>query len=123
MRYLIMIQSNPKFRELWESWPEQKRVEFGRSHLALSSSLHESGELIAAEGLSDPSMEFRVSASNGEVVVIDGPYAEVKEHLVGFLLVDCDDRERAVQIAGQVPDAQFGEVAVRPVLDLKSVDF
>jgi hypothetical protein len=118
-----MIRSNPKFRGVWETWPDEKRMEFGRDHLALSAALHESGELIAAEGLSDPSVGFAVSASNGEVVTIDGPYAEVKEHLVGFLLVDCDDRERAVQIAAQVPDAQYGEVEVRPVLDLKSDDF
>jgi hypothetical protein len=118
-----MIRSNPRFRELWETWPEDKRMEFGRQHLELSQSLQESGELIAAEGLSDPSVGFAVSAANGELMTIDGPYAEAKEHLVGFLLVDCEDRARAVQIAAQVPDAQYGEVEVRPVLDLKSSDF
>ncbi len=118
-----MIRSNPSFRELWETWPEDKRMEFGRSHLALSESLRESGELIAAEGLADPSEGLVVSVRDGEAVTIDGPYAEVKEHLVGFLLVECDDRERAVQIAAQVPDAQYGEVEVRPVMDVKSIDF
>lgn len=123
MRYLIMIRSNPKFRDLWETWPVDKRMEFGRAHMALSTSLHESGELIAAEGLADPAEGLVVSMSDGQLVAADGPYAEVKEHLVGFLLVECDDRERAAQIAAQVPDAQYGPVEVRPVMDLKSVDF
>jgi hypothetical protein len=118
-----MIRSNPNFRDLWETWPEDKRMEFGRSHLALSQSLHESGELIAAEGLADPSEGMVVSMSDGQTVTLDGPYAEVKEHLVGFLLIECDDRERAAQIAAQVPDARYGEVEVRPVMDVRSIDF
>jgi hypothetical protein len=118
-----MIRSNPNFRELWETWPQDKRMEFGRSHLALSQSLHESGELIAAEGLGDPSEGMVVSVSDGQAVTVDGPYAEVKEHLVGFLLVECDDRERAAQIAAQVPDAQYGQIEVRPVMDVRSIDF
>lgn len=123
MRYLVLIRSNPRFRELWETWPEAERMEFGRSHLALSESLRESGELIAAEGLADPSQGLLVSVRDGEAVTIDGPYAEVKEHLVGFLLIECDDRERAAQIAAQVPDARYGEVELRPVMDVKSIDF
>jgi hypothetical protein len=118
-----MIRSNPRFRELWETWPQDKRMEFGRSHLALSKSLHESGELIAAEGLGDPAEGLLVSVRDGETVAIDGPYAEVKEHLVGFLLIECDNRERAAQIAAQVPDAQYGQVEIRPVMDVKSIDF
>ncbi|HEX8079880.1 MAG TPA: YciI family protein [Jatrophihabitans sp.] len=123
MRYLVMIRSNPNFQQLWETWPDDKRMEFGRNHMALSQSLHESGELIAAEGLADPSESTVVAMRDGVAVTIDGPYAEVKEHLVGFLLIECDDRERAVQIAAQVPDAQYGEVEIRPVMDLKSIDF
>ncbi len=123
MKYLILIRSNPSFRDLWETWPNTKRMEFGRSHIMLTKSLYESGEMVAGEGLGDPSLGFRVSATDGQVTTVDGPFAEVKEHVVGFLLVDCEDRERAVQIAAQVPDAQYGEVEVRPVLDSKSFDF
>jgi len=52
----------------------------------------------------------------------DGPFAEVKEHLAGFLLMDCDSAERAVEIAARVPDAVWGLVEVRPVLDMSDWD-
>lgn len=48
----------------------------------------------------------------------DGPFAEVKEHLAGFSLVECESPERVVSIAARVPDAVWGLVEVRPVLDL-----
>ena len=52
----------------------------------------------------------------------DGPFAEVKEHLAGFYLVDCESTDRAVQIAARVPDAVWGLVEVRPVLDMSTLD-
>jgi hypothetical protein len=103
---------------------DQERMAFGRSHLTLSQSLSESGELIAAEGLGDPSLAKLVANVGGEAVVTDGPFAEAKEHLVGFLLVDCDTEQRALTIAAEVPDAAYTQIEVRPVLDVKgNLDF
>jgi hypothetical protein len=114
-----MIRSNPTFRAAWETMSEEERRAFGRGHMALSQSLAESGELLAGEGLGDPSLAKLVAVVNGETVVSDGPFAESKEHLVGFLLVDCDTEERALGIAAQVPDARHCEIEVRPVLDVR----
>ena len=58
-----------------------------------------------------------VRVRGGEPLVTDGPFAEAKEHLAGFYVVDCS-AERAVEIAARVPDAAWSEVLVRPVLDL-----
>jgi hypothetical protein len=55
-------------------------------------------------------------------VISDGPFAEAKEHLAGFLLVDCESEDRAVAIAARVPDAVWGLVEVRPVLDVSEWD-
>jgi hypothetical protein len=63
-----------------------------------------------------------VSVRDGEVIASDGPYAEVKEHLAGFYLIECDSIDRAVQYAARVPEADFVEIEVRPVLDNISVD-
>ena len=52
----------------------------------------------------------------------DGPYAEAKEHLAGFFLVDCVDEARALEIAGRIPEAPLGLVEVRPVMDLSSFE-
>jgi hypothetical protein len=122
MRYLILIMSNPHFQERWEALTDDQRDHFGRDHLALSRELAASGELVVSEGLADPSLGTRVTARDGETMTTDGPFAEVKEHLAGFYLLDCDSHERAVEIAARVPDAVWGLVEVRPVLDTSEWD-
>jgi len=73
------------------------------------------------EALADPSAGKRVTVQDGKAMTTDGPFAEVKEHLAGFYLVDCDSVERAVEVASRVPEAEFGMVEVRPVLSLSDL--
>ncbi len=122
MKYLILIHSNPQFLQRWEGLSDAQREEFGRGHFALTDELAASGELIVSEGLADPALAKRVTARDGQTMTADGPFAEVKEHLAGFYLVDCESTDRAVQIAAQVPDAVWGLVEVRPVLDMSTLD-
>jgi hypothetical protein len=74
------------------------------------------------EGLADPALAKRVEVSGDQTVISDGPFAESKEHLAGFYLVDCESEDRALAIAARVPDAVWGLVEVRPVLDLSGSD-
>jgi hypothetical protein len=60
---------------------------------------------------------------DGETVVSDGPFAEVKEHLAGFYLLECESLERAIEWAAKVPDAHLREVEVRPILDMSGWEF
>ena len=122
MKYMILIQSNPQFLERWEALPKEQRDRFGRDHLALSAELAETGELVAVEALADPAVAKRVTVAGGQTVISDGPFAEAKEHLAGFLLIDCESEDRALAIAARVPDALWGLVDVRPVLDLSEWD-
>ncbi len=122
MKYMILIQSNPQFLERWEALPEEQRERFGHDHVALSAELAETGELVATEGLADPALAKRVTVAGGQTVISDGPFAEAKEHLAGFFLVDCESEDRALAIAARVPDAVWGLVEVRPVLDLSGWD-
>jgi hypothetical protein len=59
-----------------------------------------------------------VSVRNDQVVTSDGPYAESKELLAGFFLLDCESLDRAVEIAARLPEAELGLIEVRPVRDL-----
>jgi len=102
VKYLILIHSNPQFLQRWEGLSDAHRGEFGRGHFALPDELAASGELIVSEGLADPALAKRVTARDGQVMTSDGPFAEVKEHLAGFYLVDCESTDRAVQIAARV---------------------
>ena len=122
MKYMILILSNPQFLERWEALPKEKRERFGRDHVALGAELAETGELVAVEGLADPALAKRVKVAGDQVMISDGPFAEAKEHLAGFLLVDCESEDRALAIAARVPDAVWGLVEVRPVLDLSGWD-
>ena len=122
MRYLIMIQSNPRSREVFERLTGEQRRDFGRDHVALTDELIGSGELVHSEGLPDPATSTWVSVRDGQTLTSDGPYAEAKEYLAGFYLVDCESLERAVEIAARVPDALTGAVEVRPVYDVRQLD-
>ena len=118
MKYMILIHSNPHFQERWDALSDAQRANFGTGHYAITDELAASGELLASEGLVDPGQATWVRAVDGETMTSDGPFAEVKEHLAGFYLVDCESEERVVSIAARVPDAVWGLVEVRPVLDM-----
>jgi hypothetical protein len=122
VRYLILIHSNPASRALWEALTDQQRIEFSRGHTALNEALAESGELIVSEGLADPSLARQVTVRDGRTLTSDGPFAEAKEHLAGFYLIECESMERAVEHAARVPDAAWGQVEVRPVFERRALD-
>ena len=122
MKYMILLQSNPQFLERWEALPNEQRERFGRDHRALSAELADTGELVAVEALADPALAKRVAVVGEQTMISDGPFAEAKEHLAGFLLVDCESEDRALAIAARVPDAIWGLVEVRPVLDVSEWD-
>ena len=118
MKYLILIYSNPASREIWEGFTDDQRAEGFRYYAALADELAASGELIATEALADASSTRRVAVRDGQTLTSDGPFAEAKEQLAGFFLLDCRSAERAVEIAARVPEAELGLVEVRPVLQL-----
>ena len=122
MKYLIMVLSNPESAAALRSLSEQEGREFGRRHRALSEALADSGELVVSEGLDDQANAVRVRLRDGETMTTDGPFAEVKEQLAGFYLVECESLERAIALAARVPDAAFTDVEVRPVLDLRGME-
>jgi hypothetical protein len=118
VKYLILIYSNPASREIWAGFSDDQRAEGFRYYAALNQELAASGELIVTEALADPSQTTRVTVRDGQVVTSDGPFAESKELLAGFYLLECESLDRAVEVAARVPEAELGLVEVRPVLDL-----
>ena len=122
MKYVILIHHNPNARAIWEGLSRAQRAEGLRAYTALNEDLAASGELIVTEALGDPALGKRVTARDGQVMITDGPFAEVKEHLAGFFLVECETLERAIAHAARVPEAAFGLVEVRPVKDLREFD-
>jgi hypothetical protein len=122
VKYLILIYSNPASREIWDGFTDEQRAEGFRYYAALAEELAASGELIVTEALADPSLTKRVSVRGGRTLTSDGPFAEAKELLAGFFLLDCQSAERVVEIAARVPEAELGLVEVRPVLALGGME-
>jgi hypothetical protein len=122
MKYLILIYSNPKSRETWQAFSEAEQAEGWRAYAALTQDLTATRELLAAEALADAALGKRVTASGRGAMTTDGPFAEAKEQLAGFFLVQCDTPERAIEIAARVPEAEFGLVEVRPVMELGGME-
>ena len=122
MKYLVLIYSNPASREIWEGFSDEQRAEGFRYYGALTEELAASGELIVTEALADPSLTRRVTVRDGQTLTSDGPFAEAKELLAGFYLLECDSMERAVEVAARLPEAELGLIEVRPVLSLGGME-
>ena len=90
---------------------------------ACGDALRQSGRMVAAEALQSVQTATTVRVRNGKVSVTDGPFAETKEVLAGFYLVDAADLDEAIDIAAKIPPARIGSVEVRPVRALAVDDF
>jgi hypothetical protein len=121
VKYVILIYRNPESRQMWETLSDSDRAVGLQVYRGLDAELAASGEHIASEALTYPEDGRQVWRRDDGTISSDGPYAEVKEHLAGFFLIDCAGLDRAVEIAGRVPEADMGLVEVRPVLDLATL--
>jgi hypothetical protein len=122
MKYVILIHSNPQSRGIWESMPEQQRAEGLTVYAQLNRELVASGELIATEALADPAHSKQIVIRDDQTMATDGPFAELKEQLAGFYLLECESIERAIEIAGRIPEAELGLVEVRPVMHYEGLE-
>jgi hypothetical protein len=86
--------------------------------LDCGNGLRERGVLVAAEALQPAETATTVRVRNGTLSVTDGPFAETKEQLAGFYLIDARDLNEAIQVAAKIPPAREGSVEVRPVREL-----
>ncbi|MFI9813460.1 YciI family protein [Saccharothrix variisporea] len=118
MKYVILIYGNPESRAIWDTLSAEERARGLRDYERLNEDLADSGELVVTEALADHAQTKRLVVRDGQRTTTDGPFAEAKELLAGFYLVDCENVERAVEIAWRVPEAQLGLVEVRPVMTL-----
>ena len=114
MKYMLLIYDNADTREaFFGAGGEALMAEVD----AVMQELTESGELVGGEALADPSNTKTVRVRGGVPAVTDGPFAEAKEHLGGYLIVECERPERATEIAARWPNARFGTMEVRPIMD------
>jgi hypothetical protein len=114
VKYMLLIYDNANTRETF-------RGAQGEALMAeietIMKELTESGEFVGGEALADPSNTRTIRVVDGAPAITDGPYAEAKEHMGGYLIVDCETPERAAEIAKRWPSARFSPLEVRPIMD------
>jgi hypothetical protein len=114
MKYILLAYTN---QADWDS-VDYSSPEFAamcRFYEDLGRELAESGEAVLTEGLGDPSLTKTIRRENGVPVASDGPYAEAKEVLASFSIIDCASHDRAMAIAARVVAAVGDTVEVRPI--------
>jgi hypothetical protein len=105
VKYMLLIYNRPGFvQEL----SERERTELFGEIDTIMKELTESGELVNGRALADPSTARAVRERGGQLDVTDGPFLESKEQFAGYVMVDCETAERAVEIAARWPDVRFG---------------
>ncbi len=99
MQFLIALHINPA---VLDALTAEEKAAVQEGHGKFIEALKESGELVTTQALADPSQSAVVTVRGGRTVVTDGPFLEAKEHLGGYYLVDCEDRDRAVELAAMI---------------------
>jgi hypothetical protein len=114
MKYLLLIYAD---EHAFEAMSEDERHELYAAYDTLMKDLAENGRSLAGNELAPTSTATTVQVRNGERLVTDGPFAETKEQLGGYFLIDVDDLDAAIDIAARIPSVHAGSIEVRPVMD------
>jgi hypothetical protein len=115
VKYLVLMHVDPS---VLESLSEQERQAIGAGHQAFIAETTASGEMLSTNALADPSQSAVIRSVGGKPQVTDGPFAETKEFMGGYYLLDVESRQRAIELAQLLPDASIDGLAieVRPVM-------
>jgi hypothetical protein len=112
MRYALFVCADesrePSEEEVQEQW---------KAFMRFQNDLEARGSLVLLQRLQPTATATRVSKRGGDLVVADGPFAETREQIAGFSVIECEDLDEALEVAAQNPAAEFGTVEVRPVWD------
>jgi hypothetical protein len=114
MKYLCLIYENEKN---WETMPQAQSESIMNEYFAFTGEIRQNGKYVAGEALQPTVTATTVRVRNGKVSTTDGPFAETKEQLGGFYLIDATDLNDAIQVAAKIPSARLGAIEVRPVVD------
>jgi hypothetical protein len=115
MRYMLLIYSDPA---TYENMSEAERGARSQEYFAIAREMRERGERDSGEALQPTTTATTVRVRDGKRLTTDGPFAETKEHLVGYYIVRGKNLDDALDYAARIPDARVGSVEVRPILEM-----
>jgi hypothetical protein len=121
MKYVLLLQNAQADRERWATLSEEQAQAERAAEIpkwnALFEELMAGGHWLDGQELDDPQSAKTIRIRDGERLVTDGPYAETKEQVGGFFLIEAEDLDQAISIAAKVPVAERASVEIRPLAD------
>jgi hypothetical protein len=115
MKYMLLIYADE------QAWTEPERQQCYGESTNLAHRLKTRGQYLAANPLQSVSSATSVRVREGKRLVTDGPFAETREQLGGYFLVEAKNLDEAINIAGQIPGARKGTVEIRPLVELPNL--
>ena len=112
MQYMLLIYNSGDWQDLS---PEQQQ-EIGGAYFAFTEELQAAGKMVAGDALQPTSTATSVRVRDGETLTTDGPFAETKEVLGGYYLIDVESLDESLAWAAKIPGAAYGTIEVRPVV-------
>ena len=115
MKYMLLIYADEQV------WTDGEREQCYKDSTDLTHELKASGQYLGASPLQSVSTATSVQVRNGRRLITDGPFAETREQLGGYFMVEAKDLDDAISIAGRIPAAKKGTVEIRPVVEIPNL--
>jgi hypothetical protein len=115
MRYMLLIYS-PESQ--WDKMTEAERGTVFKEYMDFTDSIRKSGHHKAGDPLQPTTSATTVRIKNGKTVTTDGPFAETREQLGGYYIIEAKNLDEASAIGARVPGAKYGSIEVRPIMDM-----
>jgi hypothetical protein len=112
MKYLCLIYDE---ESRWATMPKDQMEAMMGEYFSFTDAIRKSGHYVAGESLLPTQTATTVRVRNGKISTTDGPFAETKEQLGGFYMIEAKDLNDAIQVASRIPSARLGSIEVRPV--------
>ena len=116
MKFLCLVYEEEK---MLGAMPGKEMQELVKAHLDYNDVLRKSGNFLAADALESVRVATTLRMRNGKLSITDGPFAETKEQLTGFYLIEAADLDDAIEIASNIPSVRTGCIEVRPIRPLR----
>jgi hypothetical protein len=113
MQYMLLIYGD---QSSWDDRSEEERSQIFQAYGAFTEELRDSGAMLAGDALEPTQTATTVRVQNDATLTTDGPFAETKEQLGGYYLIEADSLDEAIEWASKIPGARHGAVEVRPVM-------
>jgi hypothetical protein len=119
MRYLLLIYDD---ETIWATMPEPERGAMFGEYMEFARQTRRSGNYLGGEALQPVATATTVRVRNGKTLTTDGPFAETREQLGGYFLIEAKDLDEATAIAARIPSSRFGSIEVRPIMPTPEVE-